>query len=68
MKIRVVTDKYAGFEAQFRFRFWPFWFEFHKPGKVTNTFRTEKEAREFAIERAATPRWTSKVVWKGESK
>lgn len=42
-KYRIVTDKYAGFEVQFRFGWWPFWTQCNN----INTHKTVELAEEW---------------------
>ena len=41
-KYRIVTDKYAGYEAQVRRWYWPFWSQMS-----VNTHKTIEQAREY---------------------
>ncbi len=46
-RYRVVADFYLGYEAQVRWWWCPVWFQLHKPGLITNTHSSEKEAWDF---------------------
>ena len=54
-KDRIVRDKFAGFEVQYRVRWWPFWRECSRfgTGAGINTHRTLEDAVEFAKWHAA---------------
>lgn len=56
-KYRVVTDKYSGFEAQYKVWWFPFWVQCYG----TNTSFSVNDAIK-TIERHAKPRFKSKVV------
>jgi len=60
-RYRIVTDMYAGFEAQVKFWWWPFgWFQMH--GRLPiNTFTTVEKAEEFIL--AKTTRKVVKIVY-----
>jgi len=44
MRVRIVTDDYAGFEVQHRYRWWPFWIQ----TRGTNTHSTLEAAEKWA--------------------
>ena len=49
-KYRIVSDCYAGYEAQVKFWWWPFtWIQLPDPASVTNTntFSTKEKAEAF---------------------
>lgn len=50
-KYRVVTDKHAGYEAQVKYWYWPFWVEVFR----TNTHKTIEEAVSLCKEHASGP-------------
>lgn len=50
-KYRIVRDRFAGYEAQVKFWWFPVvWFEMHNSPNLTNTHRSVEAARDF-IER-----------------
>jgi len=61
MRVRVVTDKYSGFEVQYKKWYWPCWFQVGRFGLPCNTFHS----REQAIEFASSMKLAGEVVWEG---
>lgn len=47
-KYRICTDTYAGYEVQARRWWWPFWSATGVHGRLTNTFSSLEDARNFA--------------------
>ena len=46
-KYRIVTDRYLGYEIQFKYIFFPFWFQLSVQGMGVNTFDTVEGAEAY---------------------
>lgn len=49
---RIVTDKFQGFEVQYKVWWWPFWSQCGTRSSDTNTHHTVEEAERFALAHA----------------
>lgn len=60
IKYRVVTDQYAGFEAQSWRIWWPFWVQIN-----INTFYSVDDAVEYINSvRSPKAKFTKRIMWK----
>ena len=64
LKYRIVTDNWAGYQAQCRLWWLPIWFTMSNSNlrTRTNTFKTVKEAKEFIGEKRQKAEFISKIV------